>query len=214
MSLYGIFSSPSQRRLFLLVSVSLVVILALCILIIFDKSPDTRGWNLFLDVLVGVLASAIFIILGSLFVKYFFKDPHEISFANKLLSKDIGPTLITMAKSATEYKLYVRTGRHFRAEILPILSDNATKLRRRVTVEAILLDFRNDDVCAKYASYRQSSSFDHYNWTKEYVQTEILATILKLIQAAQRTHNLLESISTLPLASRLSGSMGHRIRSW
>ena len=202
MSLYGIFSSPSQRRRFLLTSGLIVVATALCVLMIYLCSPGTRGWNLLLDVLVGLLASAIFVIVGSLYVKYFFEDPHEISLANKLLPQDIDLALTTMAQSAFEYKLFVRTGRHFRAAILPILISNSTKLQRRITIEVVLLDFRNDDVCEKYASYRASSSFDHHQWNKKYVQKEILATILQLIQAAHDHHPFTRI--NLYLSSRLS----------
>ena len=202
MSLYGIFSSPSQRRQFLLTSGLIVVATALCGLMIYFYSPDTRDWNLLLDVLVGLLVSAIFVIIASLYVKYFFEDPYEITLAHKLLPQDIDLALTTMAQNALGYKLFVRTGRHFRAAILPILIDNSTRLRRRMTIEVILLDFRNDEICNKYASYRASSSFDHHQWSKEYVQKEILATILKLTQAAH-DHDTLIRIN-LYLSSHLS----------
>ena len=202
MSLHGIFSSPSQRQRFLLTSSVVILASALLVLIIYLWSPDTRGWNLLLDVLVGLLASAIFVIIAALYVKYFFEDPHQIAFASKLLPQDIGPALTKMATTALEYKLFVRTGRHFRAEILPILVDNATRLRRRTEIKVILLDFRNDDVCEKYALYRKSSSFDGYQWNKKYVQKEVLATILKLLQAVH-DHPSFIGIN-LYLSSRLS----------
>lgn len=155
-----------------------------------------------LDVFVGLSASAIFVIIAALYVKYFFKDPHGIAFANKLLPVDIGPALAEMATSALEYKLFVRTGRHFRADILPILVDNATKLRRRIEIDVILLDFRNDNVCERYALYRKSSSSDGVSWSQKYVQEEILATILKLLQANHEHPSFIRI--NLYLTSRLS----------
>ena len=184
MSLHGIFSSPSQRRKFLLTSSLIILVSLFLVFLIYFFSPDARGWNLLLDVLVGLLASAIFVIIAALYVKYFFEDPHDIAFASKLLPVDIGPALIEMAMNASEYKLFVRTGRHFRADILPILVANATKARRRIEIQVILLDFRNDNVCEKYALYRRSSSSDGIPWSRKYVQKEILATILKLLQAS------------------------------
>ena len=202
MSLHGIFSSRSQRRTFLLTSCVIILALLLLILIIAIVSPDTRGWNLLLDVFVGLSGSAIFVIIAALYVKYFFEDPHGIAFANKLLPVDIGPALVEMATTAQEYKLFVRTGRHFRADILPILVDNATRLRRRIEIDVILLDFRNDNVCEKYALYRKSSSSDGFSWSRKYVQEEILATILKLLQA-NHDHPSFIGIN-LYLTSRLS----------
>lgn len=202
MSLHGIFSSPSQRRRFLLTSSILILASLFLVLIIFLASPDTRGWNLLLDVLVGMLASAIFVIIAALYVKYFFEDPHDIAFANKLLPADIGPALTEMATTASAYKLFVRTGRHFRADILPLLVDNATRLRRRIEIDVILLDFRNDNVCERYALYRKSSSSDGLNWDRKYVQKEILATILKLLQS-KHDHPSFIGIN-LFLTSRLS----------
>ena len=164
--------------------------------------PDTRGWNLVISVLVALNSSAVFAITAFLYVKYFFDDPYEASLANKLLPQDIGQALTEMADSAWEYKIFVRTGRHFRAEVLPVLTKNAIAHRRQVTIDAILLDFRNDDICDKYASYRKSSSFDRNNWTRKYVQKEIMATILKLLEAAHDHSSLIRF--NLYLSTRLS----------
>ena len=202
MSIYGIFTSRSQKRLFLLTLALIILLFATFTGLIYHFMPDTRGWNLVINVFVALLSSAIFAITAILYVKYFFVNPYEASFANKLLPRDIGPALVKMAESASEYKLFVRTGRHFRAEVLPNLITNAKIHRRQVTIEAILLDFRNDQICSKYASYRQSSSFDRNNWTKTYVQKEVLATILKLIQASHAHSTLIKF--NLYLSSRLS----------
>lgn len=202
MSLYGIFSSPWQRKKFFLSSVSVVLVTALIVLIISLCSPETRGWNLVLDVFVGLLVSAIFVIIASVYVKFFFADPYEISLATKLLPQDIDQALTKMAEDALEYNLFVRTGRHFRAKVLTTIVSSATARRQPVKIEAILLDFRNEKVCERYASYRKSSSFDHYQWSAKYVQTEILATILKLIEVANE-HRSLVTVN-LYLSSRLS----------
>ena len=46
-------------------------------------------------------------------------------------------------------------------------------------IEVILLDFRNQSMCRRYAEYRK--------YDTEYVQHEILATILMLIEASTLT---------------------------
>ena len=183
MTLRGIFSSPSQRRSFLLTSLLSILVLCLTLVLIYSISPDASAWNLVLAILAALVSSSLFAVVSGLYVTCFFEDPYEVAAATKLLPKDIGPALIQMAEGAQEYKLMVRTGRHFRAEVLPVIINSAKLQRRRVTIQAILLDFRNAEICEKYASYRRSSSFDRHNWSEGYVQKEIVATALRLLHA-------------------------------
>lgn len=170
--------------------------------ILYYFSGDTRGWNLLINFLVAIVASGVFALTSALYITYFFVDPFEVASATKLLPEDIGQALIDMAGRATDYKLFVRTGRHFRAEILPVLIKNATQTRRPIRIEAVLLDFRDDDLCQKYATYRENASFDGKLWTKEYVQKEVLATILKLMDATRNRSSLINV--ALYLSARLS----------
>lgn len=202
MSLYGIFSSPSQRSRFFFTSILIITFFIALILFVHYCMPDTRVWALVINILVALVSSGVFALLAVLYIRLFFDDPNEASLTKKILPKDLGPAIRDMAANASEYKVFVRTGRHFRAEVLPILSKNARVNRRAVTIEAILLDFRNDDVCEKYASYRRSTSFDSEKWTKKYVQVEILATILKLIRAAHDHSSIVKY--NLYLTTRLS----------
>ena len=159
-------------------------------------------WNILISFLTALVSSSIFAIATGLYINYCFDDPFEIASANRLLSKDIGAALADMAERAMEYRQMVRTGRHFRSDVLPVIVASATKNRRPVTIEAILLDFRAEEVCDRYASYRWSSSFDKKNWSRHYVQKEVLATVLKLIEAA-RDHSALLTVN-LYLSARLS----------
>ena len=162
-----------------------------------------HAWlNLIIDFLVAIVASAVFALASALYLAFFFKDPFQIADATKLLPQDIGQALVRVAENAADYKLFVRTGRHFRAEILPVLIKSAIRFRRPVRIEAVLLDFRIDDLCERYASYRKSASFDAKLWTKEYVQTEVLATIIQLIDAVAN-HSSLVKVD-LYLSDRLS----------
>jgi hypothetical protein len=69
-------------------------------------------------------------------------------------------------------------------------------------VEVVLLDFREQGLCEKYANFRKLSSFDRHLWDTTYVQKEILATILKLMRASQDNPSLVDI--ELFLSPRLS----------
>jgi hypothetical protein len=202
MSLSGIFSSTHQRRTFLLASTLIIVVALTVVWAIYNYSPDTRGWNALISLLISVVASAVFALVSALYVSYFFVDPSEIAAETVLLPQDIGQALRDVAMKAPDYKIYVRTGRHFRAEILPILIDKARRNRLPMKIEVILLDFRDTDICDKYAAYRRAASFDHQLWDRTYVQTEVMSTIVALSKAANELAALIHI--ELFLSSRLS----------
>jgi len=129
-------------------------------------------------------------------------DPNDIAAKSILLPEDIGQALRSIAMEATDYKIFVRTGRHFRAEILPLLVKQAREIRRPIRVEVVLLDIRDEDVCERYANYRKTSSFDRHLWETCYVKREILATILALIRASRENRGLIDA--HLFLSRRLS----------
>ena len=202
MTLRGVFASPTQRRVFLFTSIVIIGVLTALVLWLAYETPETRMGDILISFLTALVASSFFALATGLYINYCFDDPFEIASANRLLSKDIGPALVDMAKRAMEYRLMVRTGRHFRSEVLPVIVASATNNRRRVTIEAILLDFREEEVCDRYASYRRSASFDKDIWSRHYVQKEVLASVLKLIEAA-RDHSALLTVN-LYLSARLS----------
>ena len=75
MSVFGILSSPYQKKLFLRLSFLTIFLFVGLVLIIYYFSSDDRGWNLLLDVLVALASTAIFMIASTLTVKKFFHDP-------------------------------------------------------------------------------------------------------------------------------------------
>src|SRR3984893_2700257 len=178
MSTRGILSSPYQRRV--IVTFSLVAIAGrlLFVILVNALTRETRAWNLVSDILVALTASAMFALL-SVGLLHFFTDPSEVEASTQLLLGDIDGALDALARSAADYILYVRTGRHFRAKVLPLLVEKANAGRRRIKIEVVLLDFRDAELCQRYARYR--------NWDLEYVQAEIMSTILKLIDASAVT---------------------------
>ena len=162
------------------------------LVVIYFFAPETRGWKLVSDILVALTTSAAFAFASAAFL-YFFTDPFDLDASTQVLPKDIGPALDALASNAAHYKLNVRTGRHFRADVLPVLSQKARKQRMPMRIEVILLDFRNSSMCRRYAEYRK--------YETDYVQYEILATIIKLIEASN-ANPFLEI--ELYLSSRLS----------
>lgn len=202
MSLSGILSSPSQRRSFLFLSLLLLACGSIGFIVIAIYAPNTPVWNAVNSFFISVVSGGVFALTSSLYLLYFFEDLNEIAASSVLLPKDIGQTLEEIAKKASDYRIFVRTGRHFRAEILPILERQARQYRRRIRIEVVLLDFRDEAICDKYAAYRKVSSFDGKSWSAQYVQIEVLATILKLIDASKENGGLLDIC--LYLSTRLS----------
>lgn len=192
MTLSGVLSSPFQRRTFLLVTGLLLAAVFIAVFAISYYAPNTPIWMALNSLLIAVGASGVFSVLAALYVRYFFVDPNDIAATSILLPEDIGQALRTIAAKAVDYKIFVRTGRHFRAEILPMLVNRAREIRTPIRVEVILLDFRDSVLCQKYANYRKDSSFDRQVWDTPYVQKEIVATVLALIRASRENPSLVD----------------------
>lgn len=202
MTLTGILSSPSQKRVFLLATGAILAICIISIVAISYFFPYAPVWESVRNLFISVVASGVFAIVAALYVSYFFIDPNDTMLNTILLPEDIGQALQKIASTAVSYKIFVRTGRHFRAEVLPTLVKNARETRCPIQVEIILLDFRDNDVCEKYANYRKSSSFDRKVWSAAYVKKEVLATILVIMKTSRENPGLIDI--RLFLSKRLS----------
>lgn len=202
MTLSGILSSPSQRRSFLLATGSVLSLATIGVLAISYFAPNEPVWNALNNLLISIIASGVFAIVSALYVTYFFVDPNDIVARSAMLPEDIGQALMSIAGDARDYRIFVRTGRHFRAEILPMLEKRARQRRQPIRVEVVLLDFRDSELCQKYADYRKASSFDRQLWDVSYVRKEVVATILALIQVSQTNRGLIDI--HLFLSNRLS----------
>lgn len=106
MSVLGIMSSPFQRRLLFFFTLAIIAAACLLLCLIYVATSDSRGWNLIISLLSGVIGSAIFALLSTYFIFYFFTDPFAADAASQLLPQDIGISLKEMVGTATEYKLY------------------------------------------------------------------------------------------------------------
>ena len=202
MSTPALFKSRSQRRLFLSFSSALTAICFAGTLLIASQAGEPKWfWSTLNDLLVGMVASGAFAIFSMIFIEYFL-DPDAAHQAVVVPAADIEHHLFKIADAASSYKIYVRTGRYFRSKILPKLVQNAVSARKPIDVDVVLLDFRNAEVCRQYAQYREECSFDNVLWSGEYVSTEVLATILAIVQAARENPSVLRV--SLSLSSRLS----------
>lgn len=165
-------------------------------------SSDISGWATTVSVLTSVIASVIFSALSAMLLRYYFVDTEHAETSARVIPQDISTTLRRIAEDSDSYSIYVRTGRHFRAEILPQLVRNAVAKSRTLSLEIILLDFRNIKTCTRYAEYRANASFDRDKWNCRYVQEEIVATILKVNELAIENRAIMKV--SLYLTSRLS----------
>jgi hypothetical protein len=169
-------SSPHQRKTITVLSAFSILALFLIIVIVNLTTEETRWAKLLSDLLLALTASAMFALLSTWFL-YFFRDPADIQKTILLLPEDIGKALDELAKNAGDYTLSVRTGRHFRAEVLPVLVNRAKVDKRHILIQAALLDFTDAALCERYARFR--------SYTTAYVQMEIIATILLLVDAVR-----------------------------
>ena len=209
MTISGILSSPSQRRVFLFISLLLLAGSIVSVLLIALLAPATPVWNDLRSFLISIVASGVFALTSGLYLTYMFNDPNDLATKFAVLPQDIRKALEEIASNAPNYRIYVRTGRHFRSEILPILIKHARQSQSRMRIEVILLDLRHEELCDRYARFRANSSFDRSLWDLAYVRTEVLSTILALIHASKDNADLLEIglfLSTRLSAFRIEGS--------
>lgn len=199
-SLSGIFSSRYQRRSFLVASTLVIAVCGVLIMLIAYYGKDQALWEAFNNFFISIVASGAFAIISTLYLSYF-TDPRLARAETLILPQDIDENLCRLAGGAHDYRIYVRTGRHFRAKALPTLVKHALESRQPIRLDVILLDFRDIEVCQRYAEFRKSASFGNL-WSREYVEHEVLATIIALAQAVNLNRPFIQA--ELHLSSRLS----------
>lgn len=120
MSLSGIFSSRYQRRSFLVASTLVIAACGVLIMLIAYYGKDQALWEAFNNYFISIVASGAFAIISTLYLSYF-TDPRLARAETLILPQDIDENLRRLAGGAHDYRIYVRTGRHFRAKALPTL---------------------------------------------------------------------------------------------
>lgn len=94
---------------------------------------------------------------------------------------------------ADEWDYVGHTARYVRSRILPILGTRSKRGGRPVKVRFVIIDLLNVALCREYAAYRgksRSSPFSPRVWDTVGIQTELLTTIVCLIQAKARFPDL------------------------
>lgn len=105
----------------------------------------------------------------------------------------ISTRLERAAVIASQWDYVGHTGRYVRSRILPILGARSRREAKSITIRFVIIDPANVPLCAAYADYRgksRSSPFSPRSWDAEGIQTELLTTIICLIQAKARFPDL------------------------
>lgn len=134
-----------------------------------------------LDNLVISLLLAVF--LGS-FVFWLTPAVVKRSTIEVIAPKQINPLLKSAASATRSWVYKGACGRYTRATTIPKLADAARTegLGRDITI--CILNPKNDDLCAAYATYRRSlkSGKSGEPWSRQLVQEEILATAITALK--------------------------------
>jgi hypothetical protein len=98
----------------------------------------------------------------------------------------IGRTLEATAAVSDEWEYVGHTGLYVRSKILPILEARSKSQSVPIAIRFIIMNPFNDPLCERYAQYRtrsRSSTISPQTWTGLSVQSDLIATIIRLIQA-------------------------------
>lgn len=130
--------------------------------------------NIFVSVVVTVGLSAIAI--------WLFPDLEEIAKIRVIEHREIGNILEKAMNKTDRWWFQGATGRYLRTTALDRLIECCNRSGGGCQVMAMLIDPTNERLCASYAKYRLSLR-DGINWTGELVQIEVIATIIKALNA-------------------------------
>lgn len=183
MNLSDVLDSKSQRRFFVTTSLLILGFGSLILYLLAKNVPPTPVSNAFIGLFASITASGAFALISGFYIWFLFHDPKNSLSRSKVHPKDIKSSIREIAGEAREYRIWVRTGRHFRSEVLPELVRMGIERRSATRLAIILLDFRDEQVCRWYSDYRASSSFDRHRWSEEYVKSEVLATLQAVLDA-------------------------------
>lgn len=118
---------------------------------------------------------------------WWFKPPsNRLPTGGEIFPDEISSRLRKAAAEADEWEYVGHTARFVRAAVLPALVQRSKLQGANIKIRAVILDPTCSETCQRYAEYRnrsRSSSIAPSAWTKETVQTELLATIICFLQA-------------------------------
>lgn len=106
--------------------------------------------------------------------------------SGEIFPDTIGRTLEAAAAASDEWEYVGHTGVYVRSKILPILEARSKSQSVAITIRFIIMDPFNRELCERYAEYRtrsRSSTISPRTWTGLSVQSDLIATVIRLIRA-------------------------------
>jgi hypothetical protein len=165
--------SKNERRLVILVLVSLAVILVMARLYL---SPDDP--KVFKDLADSFIATIIVTVGIAVLLRHIDLNTKFELESRILYPSEIGNELAEAAEHANFWEYRGGCGRYERFEVLPTLAKTATRSGRNREIKIELLDPNDIALCEKYATYRHNRLSGRGEWTVTRVRQEVLSTIV------------------------------------
>jgi len=193
-----------RRAVLLLVAVLLAFAIWLRFFVYVEKVGGTVNYD---SLIRGSLDGLLSTIVVSAVIGTFFwwvsapSNGQRTPVIGELFPDLISNRLERAALTADEWDYVGHTGRYVRSRILPILGTRSKRGAVTVKVRFVIIDPTNAPLCAEYADYRgksRSSPFSPRVWDTAGIQTELLTTIICLIQAKARFPTLEVKLGLAP----------------
>jgi hypothetical protein len=178
----AILQHKSRRRNFIFTVLGILILIFLIRIYVIPHhypSPQSDGVEYFKSILDKISISLIV----SVFIAWFLfkiEIPEEVT-KLEIIEPNRLKELFTRARLDSNFWFFSGgTGRYTRAVTFPEMSKLSQDLNESRNFRILLLNPKDINLCAKYAIYRnslKSAKSKKDNWTKEYVQNEIIATI-------------------------------------
>ena len=173
--------SHHERMLGILIIMSLIILLSIRFVWLGETKPDGSSdlVTILRTIINGLISTIAVTTVVALAIRYIRPPQEIIESTSYIQSYDISRYLKDAAKTATEWIYYGHTGRYVRSAIFSLLLEQARR-GRVIRVLILILDPFDEHLCDYYAQYRNSArtAMRGPQWTKETVQSELLATVL------------------------------------
>lgn len=183
-----------SRRIYTacLAAVSIALILLRLFAIPQWDGTDTRAVDLLAPVTDSLLGAALAALAISAVIFWLYgTESHEIEEAIVVEPKQISRELKDAAESTSEWNYRGHTGRYFRSTILPVLERRAESHGRYINISAQLLDPDDLGRLQYFVEYRASVNPEKAAyWTVDRARAEILATVISVATAPQRSKRI------------------------
>lgn len=170
----------ATRKKFLII-IGLILSIIILLRIFVFKSHDFEIIQFISSILDKAFISLFIALFLALFLFYIEvpEDEKKLEIVESSRLKEI----FLKNYSQTDYWYFSGgTGRYMRYETINKLSEISNNKNEHINIKLILINPFDDNICEKYASFRESFEVDKtQTWTKSYVQNQIMATIISCI---------------------------------